>query len=760
MRATGRASARPGAPARGRRHYLPFFPGPREDHPMTRLIAAACAATLLALATPGLAQEAIRFDAARKTFVLDAGDTTYALGIDPDEHLQFVYWGPRLWRDADFSVPVVRDGGSFDPKPDLMPEEYPGWGGPRFVEPAVKVTFADGVRGVDLVYVSHAIAGDTLTVRTKDKGSDLAVDLAYRVHAGGLIEKRALVTNRTKAAVTLESAQAGVWSIPRRAGDFRLTYVAGHWGAENQLNREPIRQGIRLLESRRGNTSHSQNPWFAIDQHATESTGEVWFGALAWSGNFRMAVEQTAYGYVRVTGGFNTFDFSYRLEPGQSIETMPYYGGYTTGGFGAMSRMLHRFETTELMPQRGMAAPRPVLYNSWEATTFDVTEEGQKALADKAADLGVELFVIDDGWFGARNTDKAGLGDWVVNRTKFPNGLKATIDHVKSRGMTFGIWVEPEMINPDSDLYRAHPDWVMNFPGRPRTQARNQLVLNMARDDVKEHIFTVLDRLASENDISFFKWDMNRHFSEPGWPEQGADDRQKKIWVQYTRNVYEIIDRLRAKHPDLAIESCSGGGGRVDLGILRRVDQTWTSDNTDALSRVYIQHGHSFAYAPRTMVNWVTDVPNFDGRSTPLKFRFTVAMMGTLGIGSNLNRFTADDTAHAKKMIALYKRIRGTVQMGDLYRLLSPYEGEVTAAQYVARDGKQAVVIALLRSQMYGKVFPPVRLEGLDDKATYAVEDQDGKALGNFSGAWLEGRGLQLALTGDYDGTVIVLTRQ
>jgi alpha-galactosidase len=326
--------------------------------------------------------------------------------------------------------------------------------------------------------------------------------------------------------------------------------------------------------------------------------------------------------------------------------------------------------------------------------------------------------------------------------------------------MKFGLWVEPEMVNPDSDLYRAHPDWVMHFPGRPRTEARHQLVLNMARDDVKEHVFEVLDRLLAENDIAFLKWDMNRHFSEPGWPERGPDDRQKQIWVSYTRNVYEIIDRLRAKHPGLAIESCSGGGGRVDLGILRRVEQAWTSDNTDALSRIFIQYGHSLAYAPRTMVNWVTDVPNFDGRSTPLKFRFAVAMMGTLGIGANITKLSADETAYATRMIAFYKRIRDTVQMGDLYRLLSPYDGEVTAAEYVSPDGRQAAVFAVLRSQFFGAPVPPLRLQGLDDRAIYALENEDGRPLGTFSGAHLRHQGLEVALKGDYDATVVVLTRQ
>ena len=286
------------------------------------------------------------------------------------------------------------------------------------MEPALKATFADGVRGLDLMYVSHAISGDTLTIRTKDRGFDLAVDLLYRVHAVGLVEKRAIVTNRTAARVVLESAQAGVWSVPRRAGDYRLSYVAGRWGAENQLTREPVRQGIRLLESRRGNTSHAQNPWFAIDQQATETSGEVWFGALAWSGNFRLAVEQTPFGYVRVTGGFNTFDFAYRLEPGESLETMPYYGGYTDRGFGAMSRMLHRFEKTEVLPQRSLAEQsRPVLYNSWEATYFEVSEGGQRELARRAAGLGVELFVWTTAGSARGTHDTAGLGDWRPTTT-------------------------------------------------------------------------------------------------------------------------------------------------------------------------------------------------------------------------------------------------------------------------------------------------------------------------------------------------------
>jgi alpha-galactosidase len=297
---------------------------------------------------------------------------------------------------------------------------------------------------------------------------------------------------------------------------------------------------------------------------------------------------------VRVTGGFNPFDFGYRLKPGDQLETPPFYAGFTNGGMGGASRMLHRFERQSILPGGESARLRPVLYNSWEATEFDVSEAGQLALAEKASKLGVERFVIDDGWFGQRKTDHAGLGDWYVNKEKFPHGLKPVIDGVHALGMDFGIWVEPEMINPDSDLYRKHPDWAMNFPGRPRTEARNQLLLNLAREDVKDYVFQWLDQLVSDNDIAFLKWDYNRNWSEPGWDAVAPED-QKKIYVAYVHNLYDILDRLRAKHPKLEIESCSGGGGRVDLGILRYTEEVWPSDNTDALDRLTLQDGFTQA---------------------------------------------------------------------------------------------------------------------------------------------------------------------
>jgi len=316
--------------------------------------------------------------------------------------------------------------------------------------------------------------------------------------------------------------------------------------------------------------------------------------------------------------------------------------------------------------------------------------------------------------------------------------------------------VEPEMVNPDSDLYRAHPDWAMHSGDRPRSELRNQLVLNLARDDVREYIFGVLDKLATQYPTRYFKWDMNRPFAEPGW-ESAAEP--KEIWVKYVKNLYEIIDRLRAKHPNLEIESCSGGGGRIDLGILRRVEEVWTSDNTEAFDRLGIQYGFSQMYAPKIMSAWVTDVPNMNSRSTPLKFRFLVAMQGALGVGANLNKWTDGDNKLAADMIAYYKKIRGTVQEGNLYRLLSPQAGAITANEYVAQDGGQAVLFAFLHSQQYREEPPAIRLAGLDAKATYKVQAIGQTASQELSGAYLMQNGVTVRLTGDYDSTAVLLER-
>ena len=715
--------------------------------------------------TSPTAQAGIQYYPERKVWVLQAGEETYAFGVNERGELQAIYWGPRIARDADFHSAHSRpEVASFDLSTTTTPQEYPGWGAELYNEPALKATYADGNRDVVLHFVQQHIDGDTLEIELKDIASALEVHLYYRVFApAGILQRWSRIVNRTDQAITLESAQSAAWSLPQGEG-YGWHYMTGHWGAEWQLHSEPLHTGTHVIESRRGSTSHQANPWFAIDrpQQTTEESGPVWFGALGWSGSWRITVEQTAMQQLRVTGGFNPFDFGYRLNPGEELETPPFYGGFTNGGMGEASRLLHRFERQFILPGGEKAPVRPVLYNSWEATEFDVSEAGQLALAEKAGKLGVERFVIDDGWFGQRKDDHAGLGDWYVNPEKFPHGLKPVIDRVHALGMDFGIWVEPEMVNPDSDLYRKHPEWAMNFPGRPRTEARHQLLLNLAREDVKEYVFQWLDQLVTNNEIAFLKWDYNRNWSEPGWDAVPAAD-QKKITVAYVHNLYDILDRLRAKHPKLEIESCSGGGGRVDLGILRRTDEVWPSDNTDALDRLTLQDGFTHAYSPGIMMAWVTDVPNgMNGRSVPLKFRFLVAMNGSLGVGGNLNKWTPEEMQAATGFVAYYKRVRSTVQRGALYRLMAPEGSEFSANEYVSTDGRQAVLFAFLHSQRFGTPFPTIFLRGLAEDAVYHVQAIDPgqmQEIGSASGAYLMHHGIDLKLRGDYDSTSLVLEK-
>ncbi len=723
-------------------------------------LSASLVCLLASTATPLTAANGIRYLATQKTWVIDTDNTTYAVGVNERGELQDLYWGAKLTRPEDLGTPHSSPGrASFDTSETNTNGEYPGWGGVFYAEPCLKLTRADGDRDLVLHYLDYKIDGTNLQLRAKDIRDNIVVTLLYRAYPQeDILRKFARIENGTNQVVTLESAQSGVWYLPRNE-NYRLTYASGAWATEDQLVQEPVHQGKVVLESRRGNTSHQLYPWFALDENgqATEETGRVWFGEIAWSGNWKLVVEETPAQQVRVVGGFNDFDFSYPLKPGESLETPAYYGGFSSQGFGGASRQLHQLEISEILPDHAHPKVRPVLYNSWEATEFNVNEAGQSVLAAKAAKIGIERFVMDDGWFGARDTDHAGLGDWVVNPKKFPHGLAGLIRTVNADGMDFGLWFEPEMVNPDSDLYRKHPDWVMNFPGRPRSEERNQLVLNMARDDVKEYVFRAVDTVLSENNIKFVKWDMNRHFGEPGWPDVPEAD-QKEIWVKYVRNVYEIMDRLRQKHPGLEIESCSGGGGRVDLEVLRRTDEVWPSDNTEAFDRLRIQGGFTYFYTPKVMMAWVTDVPNMNGRSTPLKYRFLVAMQGALAVGSNLNKWSDQDFALATKMIAYYKTIRETVQLGRLYRLFSPREGEFTANQYVSHDGKQAVVFAFLHSQQYLRPAPTVRLRGLGQDTIYRVTTIDNKlihAQQTYSGSYLMNHGIDLRLTGDYDSTLV-----
>ena len=731
-------------------------------------------AIILGLATFASAQSSAHFDPATKVFRLDAGNVTYAFGVNARGELQQIYWGGRIASTDPIPAPAPkREWASFDSSYSNTPQEYAGWGAGLFTEPALKVTFADGNRDLVLHYASESQTERGFEVVLKDISRNVFVTLHYAIDpASGIVARSATIQNRESAPVTVEQAAAAAFALPQ--GKYTLNYLTGRWAGEWNLNQEAIRPGARVLESRRGSTGHQNNPWFAIQSGAPdEDRGEVWFGALAWSGSWRITVEQDQLDAVRVTGGFNPFDFGYVLKPGESLDTPIFYAGYSNGGLGGASNLLSQFELHNILPRTGKSAgqpvprPRPVIYNSWEATEFNVNEAGQIALAERAAELGVDRFVMDDGWFGQRKNDHAGLSDWYVNRQKFPNGLKPLIDKVHSLGMDFGLWVEPEMVNPDSDLYRQHPDWVLNFPGRPRSEQRNQLVLNLARQDVHDYVLNFLDKLLTENDIAFLKWDYNRNWSEPGWDELPPNE-QKKVYVAFTRNLYSILAELRRRHPNVEIESCSGGGGRVDLGILGLTDEVWPSDNTDPFDRLTIQDGFTYAYTPQVMMAWVTDSPHWlNNRSTSLEYRFLSSMQGSLGIGADIAKWSPEQMALAKRLVAAYHQVQRTIVQGTLYRLISPRNGsEFSATQTVNQDRTQSVVFAFIHATQEGHGFPILKLKGLDPTAQYTLTSIEEKASQmtpqTASGAYWMNHGLEMdeSFRGDFKAAAFRLDRK
>ncbi|MFI6813116.1 alpha-galactosidase [Nonomuraea sp. NPDC050328] len=684
-----------------------------------------------------------------RTWAAHTPSSTYVLSAEEDGRVVQWYWGPRLPAAAVAEVAGDRVSGrfasGFRPDDDLV-ELLPVDGGRRWGVPSLQAVYEGGVRSVELTFDSAEFTAGRLDLVLLDPEYGLRVVLHLRVHDDSDVIERWVTATATTGPVRLLRLDSGSWPVPERADPVYLG-VAGDWALETQPHRGPLPVGETTFTSRTGTTSHTANPWIMIGD-AGEEHGRVYGVALAWSGSWRLTAQRRAEGEVAITAGFGHDGLAWDLAPGESLETPPALGLVTDGGYGAAGRAWHDYARRHVLPHPREV--RPVLYNSWEATWFDVTEDGQLGLARRAAELGVELFVVDDGWFGGRVDDRRGLGDWWPNPERFPDGMRRLFDEVRKLGMRAGLWVEPEMVNPDSDLYRAHPDWVLHWPGRRRDTARNQLVLNYARPEVREWALGWLDRLAGDYRLDYFKWDMNRSFTQAG-----PDDL---LWIGHTRGVYAIMDELRARHRGLRIESCSGGGGRIDFGMLRRTDVVWTSDNTDALERQRIQQGYSHLYPAGAMSCWVTDSPNpITGRRVPLRYRFHVAMAGALGVGGNLGEWTAGELAEAAAHIAAYKEIRPVVQQGRLYRLGGRPGGERSAVQYVHEDR----VVVLAYNPFTDRRQAPwrLRLAGLEPEARY--RDGDGRV---WHGTTLMEHGLAVpswwSSGDDYRSDLVVLTRE
>ena len=686
----------------------------------------------------------------RLGWLLSTRNTVVLLSLGPNDALLLSHWGPsgRTRHAPDYLPHGAGNRSSERLFLDGLPLAYPIYGEASFKEACLVVLREDGSRSSRLEFVEDRIVeggeGESVLVLVfRDTLVGLVLEHRFSVFWElDVVARSVTVRNLGAESLSLERVLSGALPLP--PGDYDAYTLHGQWGREFELRRRPLLPGKFTTESRRGISSHEAHPWFAVRPRgeAAEHQGPTWFGSLAWSGNWIGVFETERNDAVSITMGIQPFDFAWRLGPGEQFSSPELVGGYSEEGLGGAARLLHLYDERVQLPENQRERLRPVLYNSWEATHFDVRAEQQLELARKAAALGVELFVVDDGWFGARNNDRAGLGDWTVNAQKLPGGLHQLVDEVHRLGMQFGIWVEPEMVNPDSELYRAHPDWAYHANGREPTLGRNQLVLNFARQDVQEAIHAQLERLLTDHGtIDFVKWDHNRAWTEVGWPEQPS--QQREVWVRHVRGVYDLFARLRSEFPNLLIESCAGGGGRADLGILRWTDQVWTSDNTDAADRLSIQYGYSRAHSPRTMVNWVTDVPNQQtGRAAPLEFRFHVAMQGVLGVGGDIGRWASEDLDVAQRLIAVYKELRPVVQHGRQYWLLPPAPIGPCGVQYVSDLAEQTVVFLYQVRGLVGAGMRRARLHGLQPDRRYR-RDEDGA---ESTGAALMGAGIPLDL--------------
>lgn len=694
----------------------------------------------------------IQFNIESRTFHLQAKDSSYLLQITPYQYVAHLYWGKKIggWQGAN---PIRYVDRGFAPNPipgnrdfslDTIPLEYPSYGNSDYREPAIQIQFENGSTVSDFRYVSHEIyrgkpkleglpatyvdqedEAETLALQLVDELTKLRVELLYTVfEEHNVITRSAQIINEGYQPVKLLRALSA--SVDFRDADFELLHLSGSWANERNIVRRKLVQGTHSIESKRGASSHQHNPFLALLRPGTnEDHGEVYGFNLVYSGNFTAQVETDQFNAARVSIGINPFDFTWLLEPGESFQTPEVVMVYSDMGLTGMSGTFHKLYRTRLIRGTHRDAHRPILINNWEATYFDFNAEKIESIASKGRELGMELFVLDDGWFGKRDDDKTSLGDWFVDKRKLPGGLEDLVARVTKTGMQFGIWFEPEMISEESDLYRQHPDWCLHVPGRLRSSGRDQYVLDLSRKDVRDAVVEMVGDVLSSAPISYVKWDMNRHMTEIGsaaLPPQ----RQRETAHRYMLGLYEMMEELVTRFPQVLFESCSGGGGRFDPGMLYYMPQVWTSDNTDAVCRLKIQYGTSLVYPIGAMGAHVSAVPNHQvERITPLKMRGNVAMSGNFGYELDLTAMPEDEQEMVKQQVEFYKDIRPLVQFGDFYRLLSPFEGNEAAWMFVSADRSEAMFAYYRVLALPNASLRSIRLKGLDPDALYRVDGLD-----------------------------------
>ena len=729
---------------------------------------------------------AIIVDKERKIFNLQTKNSSYVFGIYNNMWPVHIHYGKKINNVPDIEETMGVDHNymtQYSVEDDntrgwserfLM--EYSNYGHPDLRTPSFHAEFADGssiteweykgyelskgkkkIPGLPATYVESEDEAETLEITLFDKQKGMEVVLSYTAFSEfDAITRSVKVKNSGKENINIKRIMSA--SVDFLGKDYDFYSFAGSWAGERHLVKTPVADGFCGVDSKRGASSHVENPFVMLGaKDATENSGDVFGFSLVYSGNFTAEAWVDMWDVTRVMIGINPFDFNWLLNPGEEFFAPETVMVYSANGFGDMSRTYHKLYRTRLCRGKYRDSKRPVLINNWEATYFDFDEEKLVNVAKTAKECGVELLVLDDGWFGKRNDDTTSLGDWFVNREKLPCGIDGLAKRINDLGMKFGLWVEPEMVSPESELYKKHPDWCIHVPGVRKSHGRNQYILDLSRDEVCDYIIDVMSELFASADISYIKWDMNRNMTEIASAAQ-VPERQRETAHRYMLGLYRVLETLTTKFPDILFEGCAGGGGRFDAGMLYYYPQIWTSDNSDAVERLFIQEGTSYGYPATTMGAHVSAVPNHQCfRVTDIKMRGDVAMMGRFGYELDLATLTDEEIESVKEQVKFYKEYSDVFHKGDMYRLKSVFSSNLVAWEFVSED-KETVILCMYKI-LSKAVEPPcsVKLQGLDEDALYTL---DGKTYG---GDFLSNYGVNtethFAVKGDFKSEIKVIKK-
>lgn len=718
---------------------------------------------------------AITFNETTRIFTLTTAHTTYQMQADAQGYLLHLYYGARTAGEMDYLLNYGDRGFSGNPNSagsdrtyslDALPQEYPSLGTGDFRNYALNIENADGSQCCNPVYITHEIAAgkytlkglpfvraeeneaETLKIILEDPVTKVELHLLYGVlEKEDIITRSVIIKNAGKAPVTVKKAQSACLDFLH--GDYDLIKFYGRHAMERNMERMPVSHESTRIGSRRGTSSHQYNPGVILaGKNTNEDSGSCYGMLFVYSGNFLVEAEKDQYDQTRIQMGLTDELFAYPLEAGAEFIAPEVILSYTNKGLSRLSQQYHHCIMNHICQGKYVHANRPVLINSWEAAYFDFTGDTIVELAKEAKALGIDMVVMDDGWFGKRNDDNSSLGDWYVNEEKLGGTLTKLIERVNAEGVKFGIWIEPEMVSEDSDLYREHPDWAITIPGRKPVRSRNQLVLDFSRKEVRDEIFKRICAVLDQGNVEYIKWDMNRSL---------ADIYASNVTYDYVLGVYDFLEKLTNRYPDILIEGCSGGGGRFDAGMLYYTPQIWCSDNTDAINRTRIQYGTSFFYPVAAMGSHVSAVPNHQtGRVTSMHTRGVAAMSGTFGYELNPALLNAKEKAEIRAQLAQYREYQELIREGDYYRLSNPFQDNFAAWMVVSDDRSKALVSVI---RLTAEANPPaayVTLKGMEEDAFYR-EKTTGKV---YPGAALMEAGILLpAAVSEYEAYQIELER-